>query len=270
MLSGLSGSRLAVLGQEVTSPKLKFEAESVRKSAPGVNRTDIRISPSTMIYNGMTLRLLIRTAWHIQDVQIVGGPSWLDSARFDITAKLDKPHPPPEMIAMLRNLLEERFGLVVVPERRAQSHYSLVQSGSKEGKHTGLIRTNEDECPPEAVQFNKPSKSDPATLCGGVRISTAGNSAQFAATSIPMSQFALSLTGVMNSWVENETDLEGNYDIKVSWPLAIEANAGSEGVPPDPTFIFGALQNELGLKLEPVKGPVPVYVVQRAEMPSEN
>ena len=73
---------------------------------------------------------------------------------------------------------------------------------------------------------------------------------------------------MMNSWVENQTGLEGNYDIQFSWPIGIGANPGSEGVPPDPTFIFAALQNELGLKLEQVKGPVPVFVVQRAEMPT--
>ena len=120
------------------------------------------------------------------------------------------------------------------------------------------------------MQFNKPSKSDPKKFCAGARTNYAGNSAQLAATSVPMSQFALILTGLTNSWVENETGLEGNYDITVSWPLSVGVNPPTEGMAPDATFIFGALQNELGLKLEPVKGPVPVYVVQRAEMPSEN
>jgi uncharacterized protein (TIGR03435 family) len=221
-----------------------------------------------MIYTGITLKLLIRTAWRIQDLQITGGPSWLDSARFDITAKMDKPHPPLEMLAMLQDLLEDRFRLVLVAEHRVQSHYSLVPSTSKDGKQPGLIRASEDECRPQDGEGGRSSKPDP--VCGGVRFSAAGNSAQFAATSIPMSQFALVLTGVMNSWVENETGLEGNYDIRFSWPLGIGANPGSEGVPPDPTFISGALQSELGLKLESVKGPVPVFVIQRAELPTEN
>ena len=83
----VSGSWFIIPAQQSPAPRMEFEAASVRISAPGVNRTDVRVSPSTLIYNGMTLKLLIRTAWHIQDLQIVGGPSWLDSARFDIAAK---------------------------------------------------------------------------------------------------------------------------------------------------------------------------------------
>ena len=261
---GLSGACFTVLGQESPAPKPKFEAASVRRSGPGIDRYDVRVSPSTMIYTGITLRLLSRTAWRIQDLQIVGGPAWIDSARFDISAKLYRPHPPVEMLAMLQDLLEERFRLVLAPERRAHSHYSLVPSASTDGKHPGLIRANDDEC---RLPDGAP-KPDP--VCGGVRIKPEGNAVQYSATSIPMSQFALSLTGVMNSWVDNKTELEGKYDIRLSWPLGVGANPPSEGSAPDATFIFRPLQNELGLKLEPVKGPVPVFVVQRAEMPTEN
>jgi len=91
-----------------------------------------------------------------------------------------------------------------------------------------------------------------------------------AATSIPLSQFAMILTGVTGSWVENETGIEGNYDIRLSWPVPVGANPLTQGMAPDSTFISKALETELGLKLEPVKGPVPVYVIQRAEMPTEN
>ena len=85
-----------------------------------------------------------------------------------------------------------------------------------------------------------------------------------------MSRFAWSLTSIVNSWVENQTRLDGNYDIRFNWPLSGEVKATAEGLPPDSTFIFGVLQNQLGLKLQPVKGPVPVFVIQRAELAAEN
>jgi len=70
--------------------------------------------------------------------------------------------------------------------------------------------------------------------------------------------------------VENETGIEGNYDIRLSWPVPIGASSLTQGLAPDSTFISKALETELGLKLEPVKGPVPVFVIKRAEMPTEN
>lgn len=242
-ISGLVVSPTAMRGQGSPSPRLKFEAASVRRSAPGVDRYSARVSPSTMIYTGITLKL---------------------SARFDITAKLDKPHPPLEMLTMLQDLLEDRFGLVLAPERRVQSHYSLVQSASKDGKTPGLKKTPEDECAPRDAQFNQPSNPDAAIACGGVRITPGASQYQLVATSVPMSQFALILTGQANSWVENNTGLDGYYDITFSWtPDTIQSDDAG------PT-IFGALQNELGLKLQPVKGPVPMFVIQHAEMPTEN
>ncbi len=259
-----------VFGQEPPTPKVKFEAASVRRSAPGVDRYNVRVSPSTMIYTGITLKLLIRTAWRIQDLQIVGGPAWLDSARFDITAKLDKPHPPLEILAMLQDLLEDRFRLVLAPEQRVQSHYSLVPAASKNATHPGLIGASEDECRPRTIYESTPLKPDAAPPCGGVPIRSAMNSVQLVATSIPMSQFALILTGQLDSWVENNTGLDGNYDIRFSWPLSVGANPPTRGTAPDTTFIFEALRNELGLRLDKINGPVPVFVIRRAEMPTEN
>lgn len=272
----LTGSHRVVSGQD-RRPKLKFDAAAIHRSAPGVDRYEVSVSPSTLIYSGITLKLLIRTAWRLQDLQVVGGPAWLDSARFDITAKLDHPHPPEEMLAMMRDLVEDRFQLVLTPESRVQSHYSLVPAASKDGKHPGLIRALEEECRPQDVYRSGSSKPGAAPPCGAVRINTAVIPSQYAATSIPMSQLAMSLTGVMNSWIENNTGIEGNYDIRFSWTpdvaLSGGANTQGTGANPDATAgptIFGAVQNELGLKLAPVNGPVPVFVIKRAEPPSDN
>ena len=85
-----------------------------------------------------------------------------------------------------------------------------------------------------------------------------------------MSQLALIFTGQLNAWVENNTGLEGNYEIQLTYAddqIVTGPNAGADD--PGPS-VFTALQEQLGLKLQSVKGPVDVFVVARAEIPADN
>jgi uncharacterized protein (TIGR03435 family) len=266
LISGfISGPNL--FGQPPAPPKLEFEVASVRPSAPSVDRYDVRFSPSSLTYTGVTLKLLIRTAYRIQDMQIIGGPPWLNSARFDISGKIEGNRTPPEILEMLKQLLEDRFHLVLRKEVRNQPHYSMVTAGSPSAAHPGLKKAGEFEC----INGRDNSRAAENTpICGAVSFNKTGSQVHFAARGIPMSQLALIFTGQLNAWVENNTGLEGNYEIQLTYAddqIVVGPNAGVDD--PGPS-VFTALQEQLGLKLQSVKGPVDVFVVDRAEIPAEN
>jgi uncharacterized protein (TIGR03435 family) len=247
----------ALLAQEPAGPK--FDVVSVRRSDPRVvDQGAFGASPSTLVYRGTTVWNLIRTAYRVQNIQIADAPAWLTTEHFDITAKMEKPHEVPEMLAMLQSLLEERFRLAVHREKRVLPHYSVTAVDPGGPRHPGLRRAAEEEC-------NDDRPTAPQPPCGQVRGSGNGPQSRFVATSIPMSQFALAFSNSLYSWVDDNTNLEGNYDITVEW-----APEGSDPAAFSGPSVFTAFQQQLGLKIQAVKGPVEVLVIDRVEMPGDN
>lgn len=260
-------------GQAPTPETPAFEAASIRPSAPTVDQYDAHFSPGTLRYTGITLRLLVRTAYRVQEPQLVGGPPWFSSTRFDVSAKIPGNPNPPEILKMLQRLLEERFHLVVRKETRDQSHYSIVTIRPVWEQHPGMKKATESEC---VSGSDKSPGTDPMPPCGQVRANKSALRNTFLATSIPMSQFATAFTNSMNAPVENNTGLDGKYDIRLTYaddlpatPLDVVGNPIGKADDPGPS-VFSAFQEQLGLKLLSVKGPVEVLVVEHAEMPTEN
>src|SRR5688572_22475662 len=105
-----------------------FEVASVKPNKSGDQRVMIQLPPSgRFTATNIPLRLLLRQAFDVQGFQIVGGPNWLDSDRFDIVAKTpDGMTAPDQMRPMLRALLADRFKLVAHNETREMPIYSLA------------------------------------------------------------------------------------------------------------------------------------------------
>lgn len=280
MKSGLSigslffAGLLANLWGQAPRPETPgFEVASIRPSDPTVDHMAGHFTPGNLSYTGITLRLLVRTAYRIQDPQIVGDPPWFSSTRFDISAKIPGNPTPPEILEMLKRLLEERFHLVIRKETRDQSHHGIVTLRPVWEQHPGMKRATESEC---VSGSDKSPGVDPMPPCGQVRTSKSGLRNSFLGTSIPMSQFASAFTNSMSTFVENNTGLDGKYDIRLTYADDLPATSVDvAGNPPgradDPgPSVFSAFQEQLGLKLLSVKGPVEVLVVEHAEMPTEN
>ena len=202
----------------------------------------------------LALRDLIQFAYGVPDSQILGGPIWLDSVMFDIDAKSD-PAVDAELRArpteqarhqkqlMVQALLADRFQLRVHQETRQLPVYALVVA--KDGP-----------------KF-KPSQINGTTIdTGRARLHIAGSDDT-------ISIFARELAQVLGRVVVNQTGLSGRYDLTLRWtPDDAAASASSSpDIPPD---IFTAIQEQLGLKLESTKGPVPVLVIDSVEKPSPN
>jgi uncharacterized protein (TIGR03435 family) len=248
-----------------------------------------------------TLRMLIRTAYQLQDDQIAGGPGWLGSDHFDIVAKAQEdvrfgPSPPGQgpgpMQLMLRSLLAERFKLVTHKETRELPIY-LLQIARSDKTLGSSLRPSAVDCaarvPAGARSAGPGGPGGPQGAAGpGPSAPTAGRPAcgvrlgpgTLVAGGTRLSQLATVLSPWVNRIVVDETGLTGGYDIDLQW-MPDQMPQGLGGVPPpgaapsspiDPNrpSIFTAVQEQLGLKLISQKGPVEVLVIDHVEPPTED
>jgi uncharacterized protein (TIGR03435 family) len=96
---------------------------------------------------------------------------------------------------------------------------------------------------------------------------------EITAGGVPVSSLAFSLTGVVGRTVIDKTGLTGNYDVELKWTPENGDQSSTDNGQTDAQSgpsIFTALEEQLGLKLQPAKGPVQTLVVDRVEMPTEN
>jgi uncharacterized protein (TIGR03435 family) len=197
-----------------------------------------------------SLGLLIQYAYDVMQFQISGAPGWVQSDRYDISAKAEGDSQVSEIRGMLQRLLEDRFQLKYHWETKEAAAYHLVVS--KAGK---LRESGPGDCPPSA--------DGP---CGTLRNSP-GNTKGYKLTS---GELAGSLSFFVGRPVLDKTGLTGKYDIELQWTperVQLQSPAPSEESSPS---IFTALQEQLGLKLESAKGPMKTLVIDHVERPSEN
>lgn len=286
-----------------------FEVASVKRNQS--NEPFVRIGgggPGTFSATNVPLRLLIRNAYQLQDFQIVGGPDWMTSDRFDITAKAAGAVPgtigpgvvgfgppgaggggPNPVQLMLRGLLAERFKLKVHSETRELPVYALVPA-RPDGRLGPQLRPAAVDC---AAMFagrgrgapggGGPPTAPPGPLATGERpqCGLRIGPGSFSGGSVSMAQLATSLSGFVQRVVLDRTGLTGDYDLDLSYtpdqtPQGLGPAVPPPGAPPLPPIdpngpsIFTAVQEQLGLKLESQRGPVAVLVIDSVEPPTED
>jgi len=234
---------LFALGAQAQQPPAglpRFEVVSVKPSNAPRASWSWGTPPGRVVMRNVTLQFLVTYAYHLNDYQLDGGPKWLDSARFDIDAKLPDGVPMSQAPAMLQAMLEDRFQVKAHRETRDVREYSLVvaQGG------------------PRFVDLDKNDNAGATSYTGPNEILGRAKTAP---------EIAAMLIGPVGAPVIDRTGLTGKYDFHLKYaPLSVSAEA-DQGLP----TIFGAVL-KLGLKLESTKGPVEVMVIDRAEMPSAN
>jgi uncharacterized protein (TIGR03435 family) len=207
------------------------------------------------------------------DSRILGGPEWIGSECYDINAKsntefrLSPNGPDPQLILMVRSLLQERFKLRTHGETRELPVYELVLA--RPDRRLGPeMRTPAADCdaaiaagiPPP----RQPGEPPPCGLMGGPARTIAGGAT--------MQQLAGNLSNRVERLVVDKTGLAGRFAFTLTWtPDRIPTEAPPPGIPPiDPNgpSIFTALQEQLGLKLERAKAPLDVIVIDSVEHPT--
>jgi uncharacterized protein (TIGR03435 family) len=241
----------AAHAQTVSSPA--FEVASVRPSPSRAGTAAfvaMDTDPGMVRYSNLSLKILISIAYRIDSRRILRGPAWIDDQPFDLTAKLPAGTSKELVPAMLQSLLEERFKLAVHRENRDQQVYFLVVGKNGSALRPSETRQSEPENPNvEQVRGDRPTVSIFKNRIVGRGISVA--------------QLAGALAGPSGREVSDRTGITGNFDVDLKWAM--------EGSNENGPSLFTAIQEQLGLKLEPGKGPVETLIVDRAErIPSDN
>jgi uncharacterized protein (TIGR03435 family) len=206
-------------------------------------------------YQGVNIPgvMLVQTAFGtnrrmLLGYQVVGAPAWLAAARYDVTGKVrsDLASVDPAELAVrgprfLQSLLEDRFKLQVHHETRQLQRYRLVLA-----RRDGTLGPQ--------LKVSKCTRDDLCKLeYGPGRLVFEG---------VSIGRLADDLCGYVSQVIADETGLTGRFDLNLEW--------SPDQVATDKPSMFTALQEQLGLKLEPEHGPVDVVVIDHIERPTED
>jgi uncharacterized protein (TIGR03435 family) len=235
-------------------PLPSFDVASVKVN-PNPPRVGARVislrsslSHGTLTFEALTLTNLILQAYDLQRSQIVGCPNWCDSDFFDVIGKAEDPNASPDQVRlMLQSLLVDRFKLNARKEKRENPGYALVI-----GKGGSKLKPAKDE---EVIG---------ATVNAYVR----------SFQKMPIAGLVNFLSGAVRQPVVDETGLKGAFNFTID--LTPENSDATLATPaaPNPASAFArlssAVEDQLGLRLEPRKISVENLVIASVQKPSEN
>ena len=247
-----------------------FEVASVRLNTSNTAEQSMRGEFPRLTITNYPLRVLILRAYELQPFQIVGGPAWLDSDRWDILAKAPDNAPPAAARLMIQRLLEERFKLVARIETRELPIYALVPAQG-DGRLGPRLRRRNLDC--DALEAARGRGNGQSPVAGATQPppcgAGGGSPGVLFGRGWTMERLARGLSGEAGRAVEDRTGLSGWFDFDLEFTPTF-GSPDASALPSERPSLFTALQEQLGLKLEPRRGPVEVFVIESAERPTEN
>ena len=219
-----------------------FEVASIKRNVDGPGNSASATLPGGRIsLTNRTLRSIIRVAYGAIDIEVIGGPDWLDNDHWNIAATAPSGADAKTPVEpMLKSLLEDRFKLRAHIEQRERPIYAMV-----------LARADRQLGP----------KLHPTACTGQGCGNSSGNtngviSGTLTGRSRTMEDIGRSLSNYALRRVFDRTGLEGKYDYEVTWSQEVS--------------IFTALPEQLGVKLEPQRAPLDVVVIDSVDRPIED
>ena len=239
-----------VRAQTPASPT--FEVASVKQNMADDHIVTINVGPGARFAaRGYTLVLLMQRAYGVMDWNVSGGPGWIRTDRFDVTAKSSVAGNLSEkqLQPMLQALLADRFQLRLRTSSKQMPGYALIVA--KGGPKVKAAADREEH--PDTFRLTQ---------------------TQLVGQGITMEDFARFVAGKLGLVAVDKTGLKGVYDFKAEWTVEPDLNTGGlpNVDPRDPlrSAVFEALQDQLGLKLAAQEIAVPMLVIDRVEHPTEN
>ena len=278
----------------------KYDVASIKPSGPDSRGMMLMMTPTGMQIKGAQIQTLLQFAFGVERDRIIGAPDWVRSRHFDIEAKV-KPEDAPKLQklkmeqrrTMMLPLLEERFNLKYHHETRELPIYALViakggpkLTESKPGEGMpgpdGEPPRPGDPLPPRgsaatARPDGPPGAGNRPAVGEGMRIGPGSIQSRGGSTAF----LAHALSAAVGRTIIDRTGLTGAYDFSLSWTpdqsMRSSPGGAQPGQPegdsaPDASgpSLFTAVQEQLGLKLDPQKSAVDVIVIDHIDPPTEN
>jgi uncharacterized protein (TIGR03435 family) len=253
LMPSASAQTAATAPVAASTPSPAYDVMTIKPNNSASGGTDIDTDDGHFVATNVSLKLLLEEVYDIKQDLITGLAGAIDSARFDISAKISEPDhdalkqlTPEQQRKLLLPLLLERFQLKTHTETKDLPVYELV-----------LL--------PGGPKF-KASADQTEDSNGDTSVHGTRTHADLTAKAVPMGAFSRAIAGWVHRTVIDKTGLKGNFDLKLQWSNDENPDSGAEQAP----SIFTAVQEQLGLKLRPAKGPVETLIVDHAAMPTDN
>ena len=255
-----------------------FEAVSIKPQTGDTALPGGPSSPDRFEDPDTDLLFLVRYAYELFEYQIVGGPGWVRSKRWQISAKAPGPAQGPAMRALVRQMLVDRFALKAHTETRQLPVYNLVLARGDQQLGPN-IKPSTMDCMP-FLTGQRPMSESPREKESGMAACSVGGSLSKEGlltprlNGQPLAGLVRNLEASLQRRVVDRTGLHGNFDITLGYvddnllaqsSLRAAAPASSEG-----PSLMTALQEQLGMKLESARGPVEVLVIDSVKEPTTN
>jgi uncharacterized protein (TIGR03435 family) len=234
----------------VAVPRAEFDVASIKPNTSGARGVRVGApSPGRFNAENVWLRFVIQLAWNVKDFQVLGGPGWAASDRYDINATTGGSATLVQMKPMIQALLEDRFHLALQPETKELPVYELVAA-----KGGIKLQTSKDgSCATRSSVFGLPAPGQtPPNFCGN----TMTGPRSLSGNGISMEQIATAFSNALQRTVVDKTGLTGSFDVHVEWApdqstpglmapgLAPVANEPSADL--NSGSIFSVIQEQLG------------------------
>jgi uncharacterized protein (TIGR03435 family) len=247
-----------------------FEVASVKPDPEGDRKPSSQFGSPFGRYisaSNVTAKVIIKTAYDLQDFQISGGPAWINTDRYDISAKVDdalyeqlqklpqKLHEQQTKL-MLQSLLVDRFKLQII-RNTVQLPVLVLEAGSEGPKLTdaGL----KSATPPSG------------NLEGSIWISGGqGGQVSIEGRAASVDNFVGGLSRMLGRKVIDQTGLRGNYSFKIAFVNEAQTASDSDALDSSAPSIFAVLQEQLGLRLKRDRGQVDTIAITHIERPDPN
>lgn len=226
-----------------------WEVVTVRPSDPTSNFGGYQVDGRDVLIRRKTVQSMLLYAYALHKSQLANVPDWARTELWDAKGYADVPGQPnrEQMQSLVRKLLAERFGLTLHMEQRESSVYLLTVAKSR--------------------MKMTPSAGDPNGLSNENDRENSGLETM-RATNLSTDELAgLLMRLSLDRPAVDRTELKGRYDFELRWTTDEAVASAPTDAPPG---LFTAIQEQLGLKLEPIKAPVDVLVIDKVERPGEN
>jgi uncharacterized protein (TIGR03435 family) len=253
---------------------LEFDVASIKRNTSGDLGNSMRTMPDgTQVMVNSPIRSFVGAAYPSQSGRYEGLPDWADAERYDVTVKPPAGATREQIRAMWKALFTERMKLVAHDETSMEPIYNLVLARS-DGQLGPKLKPSPRDCLADAAAARerkeppKPLVTDADFLNGcGMRFGPG----HLIGGGLTMQGFTLNLRSLSGRFVRDRTGLAGFYSIDFTFAVPNQGSAAAATADPsDAPSVFTALQEQLGLKLEPDSMPLQYVVIDHIERPTEN